>query len=130
MIGLETSGTAIDKYSLVDGFGMETLALLEHYQGTSDCYCGDERYKSGNETEDNIHDDEPYNRASGCGCRPVDVATLQPHQFKRPLKPLEHGIGLVAVFVALFRHRSDAEEERQSLCSGHKEDAGTDNHHD
>lgn len=130
MTGLETSGTAIDKYSLVDGFGMESLALLEHYQGTSDCYCSDERYKSGNETENYIHDNKPYNRASGCGCRPVDVAALQSHQFKRPLKPLEHGIGLVAFFVALFRHRSDAEEERQSLGSSHEEDAGADNHHD
>lgn len=130
MIGLETSGTAIDKYSFVNGFGMKALALLEHYQGTSDCYCGDERYKSGYETEDYIHYDEPNYRAAGCGCRPVNVAALQPHQFKRPLKPLEHGIGLVAVFVALFRHRSDAEEERQSLGSGHEEDAGTDNHHD
>lgn len=130
MIGLETSGTAIDEYSLVDGFGMEALALLEHYQGTSDRDCCDERYKSCYETEDDIHDDEPYNRAAGCGCRPVDVAALQSHQFKRPLKPLEHGIRLVAVFVALFRHGSDAEEERQSLGSGHEEDAGTDNHHD
>ena len=109
---------------------MKTLALLEHDKGGSDCYCSDKRYKSGHETENDIHDDESYNRCSGCGCRPIDVAALQSHQFKRPLKPLEHGIGLIAVFVALLCHRSDAEEERQSLGSGHEEDAGTDNHHD
>jgi len=58
-----------------------------------------------------------------------DVAALQSHQFKRPLKPLEHGIGRI-VFFAGIRHGSHTEEKRQSLGCGHEEDAGADNHHD
>ncbi len=108
---------------------METLALLEHYKCGSYRDCGDKRYKSRHETYDDIHDDESYNRATGCCRRPVDVAALQSHQFKRPLKPLEHGIGRIVFFVGI-RHGSHTEEERQSLCSGHKEYTGTDNHHD
>lgn len=108
---------------------METLALLEHYKGGSYRDCGYEGYQTRHETDDDIHDDESYNRATGCGCRPVDVAALQSHQFKRPLKPLEHGIGRI-VFFAGIRHGSHTEEKRQSLGCGHEEDAGADNHHD
>ena len=108
---------------------MEALALLEHYKCGSDCYCGDKCYKPGHEPDDDIHDNESYYRASGCGCRPVYVAALQSHQFKRPLKPLEHGIGGIAFFAGI-RHGLHTEEERQGLCRGHEEDAGADNHHD
>ena len=129
MIGLYTSGTAIDKHSLVVILGMETFTLLQHYQCGSYRDCGDKRNKPRHETDDDIHDDESYNRATRCGCRPVDVAALQSHQFKRPLKPLEHGIGRIAFFTGIS-HCLHTEEERQSLGCGHKEDAGTDNHHD
>lgn len=108
---------------------MEALALLEHYKGGSNRDRRYEGYQTRNETDDDIHDDESHNRATGCGCRPVYVATLQSHQFKRPLKPLEHGIGRI-VFFAGIRHGSHTEEERQSLGCGHEEDAGADNHHD
>ncbi len=108
---------------------MEALALLEHYQGGSNRDRRYEGYQTRHETDDDIHDDESYNRATGCGCRPVDVAALQSHKFKRPLKPLEHGIGWI-VFFAGIRHGSHTEEKRQSLRCGHEEDAGADNHHD
>lgn len=129
MIGSQTSGTAIDEYSLVVVLGMETLSLLQHYQGGSGSDRNYERYKPCHETENDIHHDEPDNRASGCCCSPVDVAALESHQFEGPLQPLEHGIGRIAFFTGI-RHCLHTEEERQSLGSCDKEDAGADNHHD
>ena len=129
MIGSQTSGTAIDEHSLVVVFGMETLALLEHYKGSSDRDCRYEGYQPRHETDDDIHDDESHNRSTGCcGC-PIDVAALKSHQFEGSLQPLEHWIGRIAFFIGI-RHDLHTEEERQSLCCGHEEDAGADNHHD
>lgn len=129
MTGLETSGTAIDEHSFVVVFGMETLALLEHYKGSSDRDCRYEGYQPRHETDDDIHDDESHNRSTGCcGC-PIDVAALKSHQFEGSLQPLEHWIGRIAFFIGI-RHDLHTEEERQSLCCGHEEDAGADNHHD
>ena len=107
---------------------MEALALLEHYKGGSYRDCSYEGYQSRHETDDDIHDDESHNRATGCRCRPVDVAALQSHQFEGSLQPLEHWIGRIDFFIGI-RHRLHTEEERQSLCCGHEEDAGADNHH-
>ena len=129
MTGLETSGTAIDEHSFVVVFGMETLALLEHYKGSSDRDCRYEGYQPRHETDDDIHDDESHNRSTGCcGC-PIDVAALKSHKFEGSLQPLEHWIGRIAFFIGI-RHDLHTEEERQSLCCGHEEDAGADNHHD
>lgn len=129
MIGSQTSGTAIDEHSLVVVLGMETLSLLQHYQGGSGNNRNYECYKPCHETEDDIHDDEPYNRTSGCCSSPVDVAALESHQFEGSLQPLEHGIGRIAFFTGI-RHCLHTEEERQGLGSCDKEDAGADNHHD
>lgn len=129
MIGLYTSGTAIDKHSLVVILGMETFTLLQHYQCGSDSYCGHKRHKPCHEAENDIHDNEPDNRASRCCRRPVNVAALESHQFEGSLQPLEHGIGRIAFFTCIS-HGLHTEEERQSLGCGHEEDAGTDNHHD
>ena len=74
-----------------------------------------------------IHDDEPDNRTSGGSGCPIDVAALKSHQFEGSLQPLEHWIGRIDFFIGI-RHRLHTEEERQSLCCGHEEDAGADNH--
>lgn len=108
---------------------MEALALLEHYKGGSYRDCGDKRNKPRHEAENDIHDDEPDNRASCCCRRPVNVAALESHKLEGSLQPLEHGIGRIAFFTGIS-HCLHTEEERQSLGCGHEEDAGADSHHD
>lgn len=44
---------------------METLALLEHYKGGSYRDRRYEGYQPHHETDDDIHDDESHNRATG-----------------------------------------------------------------
>ena len=129
MTGLETSGTAIDEYSLFILLGVQPFPLFQHYQSCSGSNSYYERYKSCHETEDDIHDDEPDNRTSGGSGCPIDVAALKSHQFEGSLQPLEHWIGRIGFFIGI-RHGLHTEEERQSLSCGHEEDAGADNHHD
>ena len=78
--------------------------------------------------------DEADNSSTDSTCCPIDVATLDSHELKRLLQPLEQRVFCIpAVGVRVCAHYSLArytKEQRQCLCSRHKEDTSSHNHHD
>ena len=62
--------------------------------------------------------------------RPKDVAPLNPHELKMLLKPLEHReSGMASFFREPLCLPSKSEEQKQSLCCRHKENARSHHQH-
>ena len=62
--------------------------------------------------------------------RPIDVAPLNPHELKMLLKPLEHReSGMASFFREPLCLPSKSEEQKQSLCCRHKENARSHHQH-
>ena len=62
--------------------------------------------------------------------RPIDVAPLNPHGLKMLLKPLEHReSGMASFFREPLCLPSKSEEQKQSLCCRHKENARSHHQH-
>ena len=73
----------------------------------------------------------PYFTPPFVARRPIDVAPLNPHELKMLLKPLEHReSGIASFFCEPLCLPSKSEEQKQSLCCRHKENAGSHHQHD
>ena len=94
--------------------------------------CHHQDYQPGKETGKAVSHDEADNGTTDGSCRPIDVPALNPHEFKRPLQPLEHGVFQWPGVAVRSGHglAGDAEEQRECLCGRHKENTSAHNHHD
>ena len=59
---------------------MQAFALLHDDENATDSHGEDKQHESCHETEDAVAEDEARNGSSCGGCRPVDVASLQPEK--------------------------------------------------
>lgn len=139
-------GIGIDEYAVVTLLAMQALALLHDDENATDSHGEDKQHESCHETEDAVAEDETRNGFSCGGCRPVDVASLQPEELQWTLQSLENGIVRKPFLLCLchncqcfnvlhthnltLRLTSDAEEQRQSLGCCNEENTCADDHHD
>jgi len=105
-MGLQLLGTGIDKYTLVNLLGMKAAFLLDEDQGSSHARDDDQDDESCNKPDEEICDNKADNGSSNGSCGPVDVASLQPHELKGFLQPLEYWVLGKHVLLILFCHSS------------------------
>ena len=78
---------------------MQAFSLLDERHHTAKGEDDGRNRQSNNETDSNIADNEAYYTTScRSGC-PIDITTLETQKFKRPLKPLEHRVILIACYL-------------------------------
>lgn len=132
-----------NEYSLVLLLRMQPPALLQEDGDSSKTENGCHDNQPDDKTECYITNDEADNAATGCTGCPEDVASLETHEFKGPLKPLEYRVFRI-VLSFLFHEEwclasatsrtgtgiRRKEEQRQCLGSCNEEDTGSDKHHD
>ena len=125
---------------------MQAFALLHDDENATDSHGEDKQHESCHETEDAVAEDEARNGSSCGGCRPVDVASLQPEELQWTLQSLENGIIRKTLLLCIchncqcfnvlhthnltLRLTSNAEEQRQCLGCCNEENTCADDHHD
>ena len=102
----EALAMGVDIHSLVALLGMQSLPLFEENEGST---CGNGKYKHHepyNESQQTVSDDETYNGSTCRTCRPIDIASLESHEFKRFLQSLEYGEVRIAFFFICVHNNS------------------------
>ena len=102
----ETLAMGVDIHSLVAILGMQSLPLFEENEGST---CGNGKYKHHepyNESQQTVSDDETHNGSTCSTCRPIDIASLESHEFKRFLQSLEHGEVRITFFFICVHNNS------------------------
>lgn len=129
---LQSFRAGIDEHALVVLFTVKPLPLFEQDKCRAAAKCHHQDYQPGKETGKAVSHDEADNGTTDGSCRPIDVPALNPHEFKRPLQPLEHGVFQWPGVAVRSGHglAGDAEEQRECLCGRHKENTSAHNHHD
>ena len=129
---LQSFRAGIDEHALVVLFTVKPLPLFEQDKCRAAAKCHHQDYQPGKETGKAVGNDEADNGTTDGSCRPIDVPALNPHEFKRPLQPLEHGVFQWPGVTVRSGHglAGDAEEQRECLCGRHKENTSAHNHHD
>ena len=109
--------------------GVQTFLLLDEDEcrtGAESNHENDQSYKESYET---VAQDETDDGWTCCGCCPVDVSSLNTHEFQWSLKTTEYGV--LSIVAICHRHSGlESEEHRQSLCSCDEEDTSANDHHD
>jgi len=139
-------GIGIDEYAVVTLLAVQALALLHDDENATDSHGEDKQHESCHETEDAVAEDEARYGSTCGGCRPVDVASLQPEELQWTLQSLENGIVRKSFLLCIshncqcfnvlhtrnltLRLTSNAEEQRQCLGCCNEENTCADDHHD
>ena len=129
---LQAFGSCINEHALFVLLAVQPLTLFHQDQCRTATERDHQYHQSGKEAGKTVGGDEADDGTAYCPRRPIDIPALNPHEFKGPLQSLEHGVFNRADISVLPGHglAADAEEQRERLCGGHQEDAGTHNHHD
>ena len=79
-----------DKNALWRLFGMESLMLLDENHPSTHTQESGKQDESNNESKYDIANEKAQKAPSYSTCGPIDVSSLQTHEFKGLLKPLEN----------------------------------------
>lgn len=131
IVRLNSFRAGIYKHSFGFLLGMQSFTLPYHYQCRSDSEGADKDYKSRHYIEQAVTEYESYDGSPGSGGSPVDIASLDAHELKGFLKPLENRVRHVFLFLTSCHSGSgNAEEEGQGLGCRNQEDTCAHDHHD
>ena len=111
---------------------MESFLLLDHYHTDSGRECDGKNDEADYESCNAVTENKSEDGTSGCSCSPIDVSSLDTHEFKGLLQPLEYRICNIVGIFSIFCHRltTESKEQRKGLSCCNEEDTGSDNHHD
>ena len=110
---------------------MKPFPLFHHYQSRSNTEGANKGYQTCHVPDKAVTEDKTDDGSSGCGGSPVDIATLNTHELKGFLQPLEYRVSDIFLIVCSCHDGSGySEEQRQGLGCCNEEDTGADNHHD
>ena len=76
--------------------------LLDEYHCAAKSENRGDKHQAGEKTERDVAYEEGQKAASDCRCRPINVTSPKPQEFKRLLKPLEYRV--VRVINPFFCH--------------------------
>lgn len=131
IVKLNSFRAGIYIYSVEFLLGMQSFTLPYHYQSRSDSEGTDKDYKPRHYTDQAVTEYESYDGSPGSGGSPVDIASLDAHEFKWLLKPLENRVRHVFLFLTSCHACSGyTEEEGQRLGCRNQEDTCAHDHHD
>ena len=88
-LGSDLARVRIDVHAPVCLLAVQPFPLLEDDQRDARREDGGQRDQSRHEPRKAVGEDKADDGSPRRACRPIDVAALQPHQFQRPLQPLE-----------------------------------------
>lgn len=110
---------------------MKALMLLDENHPSTHTQESGKQDESNNESEYDIANEKTQKAPSYSTCSPIDVSSLQTHEFKGLLKPLENWIILESFLVYVTHIQGlETKEQRQTLSCCDEEDTSTYNHHD
>lgn len=110
---------------------MQALMLLDENHPSTHTQESGKQDESNNESEYDIANEKAQKAPSYSTCGPIDVSSLQTHEFKGLLKPLENWIILESFLVYVTHIQGlETKEQRQTLSCCDEEDTSTYNHHD
>ena len=110
---------------------MQALMLLDENHPSAHTQESGKQDESKNESEYDIANEKAQKAPSYSTCGPIDVSSLQTHEFKGLLKPLENWIILESFLVYVTHIQGlETKEQRQALSCCDEEDTSTYNHHD
>lgn len=110
---------------------MQALMLLDENHPSTHTQESGKQDESNNESEYDIANEKTQKAPSYSTCGPTDVSSLQAHEFKGLLKPLENWIILESFLVYVTHIQGlETKEQRQTLSCCDEEDTSTYNHHD
>ena len=110
---------------------MQALMLLDENHPSTHTQESGKQDESNNESKYDIANEKTQKAPSYSTCSPIDVSSLQTHEFKGLLKPLENWIILESFLVYVTHIQGlETKEQRQTLSCCDEEDTSTNNHHD
>lgn len=110
---------------------MQALMLLDENHPSTHTQESGKQDESNNESKYDIANEKTQKAPSYSTCSPIDVSSLQTHEFKGLLKPLENWIILESFLVYVTHIQGlETKEQRQTLSCCDEEDTSTYNHHD
>lgn len=109
---------------------MQSFTLPCNYQCRPDSDGAYKDYKACHYTDQAVTEYESYDGSPGSGGSPVDIASLDAHELKGFLKPLENRVRHIFLFLKSCHAGSGyAEEEGQGLGCRNQEDTCAHDHH-
>ena len=105
---------------------MQALMLLDENHPSTHTQESGKQDESNNESKYDIANEKTQKAPSYSTCSPIDVSSLQTHEFKGLLKPLENWIILESFLVYVIHIQGlETKEQRQALSCCDEEDTST-----